>query len=113
MYAAPSSPRQVTVTATGAREVSVEWVEPQSRNGIIRFYLVTYYPAGNPNDNVTVNTNNSVTSAVIGMLIPYTEYAIRVAAVTVAVGTPSDPVIVRTNEAGKYTLNLRMQNMRI
>ena len=68
--------------------------------------MVTYYPTegsidrgGSIENEITVNTSS--TFVTLEMLNPYTDYTVVLVAVTVAEGNESDPVTVRTAEAGK------------
>ena len=85
--------------------ISVEWNEPVILNGVIRYYSITYYPTDDSSNTITVNTTDDVTSIMITMLAPFTNYTITVVAVTVAEGDASVPVIVRTDEAGELYYN--------
>ena len=89
----------------GPAAIQVQWQEPEFLNGIIQYYLVHYYPTDDSNITTTINTTNAATtSLVISMLSPYTNYTVTVVAVTVAEGEMSDPVMVRTAEAGEYCM---------
>ena len=74
-------------------------VPESNRHGIVREYLVHMRPAASSWPEVTGTSGNL--SKEIGGLQPYTNYSIRVAAKTIALGNFSEPIFVVTGEAGK------------
>ena len=80
----------------------MEWGEPDTPNGIVRQYMISYNLSGS--DVITLTgTARTVT---IGDLLPFTFYEFTVVAFTIETG-PGASDIVRTEEAGlcEYTLN--------
>lgn len=73
------------------------WEQPESPNGILRFYQVTYTSV---QPGTTVNTADDSTSVIIDNLDPFTAYNVSVVGVTVEGGPPSDVVTIMTNESG-------------
>ena len=106
LYAAPSVPRNVTATPINSTSVLISWDSPESPNGIIDSFLVTYVrldPAGGVLSD-TVSTTGDTTTMVIDNLEPFTWYNVSVVGVTIAPGTPSDVEMVRTDESGRVTV---------
>ena len=106
LYAAPSVPRNVTATPINSTSVLISWDSPESPNGIIDSFLVTYVrldPAGGVLSD-SISTVGDTTTVVIGNLEPFTRYNVSVVGVTVAPGPPSDVEMVRTDESGKVTV---------
>ena len=84
--------------------ILVMWKQPDPPNGILRFYRVTYTLEPLGNMPTTVNTRDNSTSLVIEGLEPFTRYFVFVLGVTVSEGTPSEVVMVQTNESGRYSV---------
>lgn len=102
-HAAPSEPPQnVSGTFINSTSIRVTWAPPpiSSHNGIIRHYIIRYSPVNNPSDVQTLNTSGL--SIEIGGLERYTEYEVRVSAVTVEEGL-ADFDVVRTDSDGKLS----------
>ena len=77
----------------------MEWDEPDTLNGIVRQYIITYNLSGS--DVITLTgTARRVT---IGNLLPFTVYEFTVVALTIETG-PGASDIVRTEEAGLCVL---------
>ena len=93
--AAPTAPTNVMATADSSTEVTVEWGEPETPNGIIIQYSISYNLTGSDIINVT-GTSRTVT---IGDLLPFTFYEFTVVAFTVEMG-PGASDSVQTQEAG-------------
>jgi hypothetical protein len=71
-------------------------------NGIIQNYSVTYYLSNLGPDSATVlNTGSLGTEFNISGLLPFTNYSVSVAAITIAVGEGSGVVTVRTNQSSE------------
>ena len=79
--------------------VSISWNPPAvvQQNGIIRKYSVVLYDLVMDH---TLMYTSSITSLNVSVLNPYTEYGVRVAAITVAVGPYSDYHNITTMEDG-------------
>ena len=102
MYVAPSEPLNVTAMSINSTSVLITWEQPESPNGILRFYRVTYTSAQPPDATpITVNTIDNSTSEIIGGLEPFTAYRVFVVGVTVEEGPPSEVVMIMTNESGR------------
>ena len=90
----PSSPPQnVMTTVRDSQSITITWSPPpvNARNGVIRSY------------NVTVNERSTRVDCCLHMetgLTPYTNYSVRVAAVTTEQGVFSDTVTKQTDIAG-------------
>ena len=82
----------------------MEWNRPETPNGIIRGYLITYYPTTFNDSTLTVMTQDvagNVTSFVLTGLEIYTTYSISIQGRTVLLGEASTTVNVTTEEDGK------------
>ena len=99
----------VAAMSINSTSVSITWEQPESPNGILRFYRVTYTSAQPPDaPAITVNTTDNFTSMIIGGLEPFTAYRVSVVGVTVEEGPPSEVVMIITNESGRYSTVLLM-----
>ena len=99
---APSAPLNVAAFNTSSTSVRVAWDRPETPNGIIINYVISYYPTdvgASSSMNTSTGNNNEVTD--LTELDIYTSYTITVTAVTVTQGGPSTSLSVFTNEDGK------------
>ena len=81
----------------------MEWNEPLEPNGIVRYYVITFYESDSSlaNNRTQENSTSANRSRTIGRLEPFTNYSVIVQAVTVEPGSASEVAVVRTNESGK------------
>jgi len=89
---APSNfPRNVTVTLRSPNSVVIDWDAPRSKdhNGLIMFYKL-FLQEQHGGRNRTVRT--TAMQYEFNFLEEYYEYAVTVAAETVALGPPSHPL---------------------
>ena len=113
-FTAPSvAPVDVRVTAINSSSISVEWRKPNKSvlHGMLRQYEIEYRRIEcNESDPVSVPSNttwnlvivsNTSSSKVIGGLVFWSCYELRMRAVTVSNGPFSDVQRVRTMENGK------------
>ncbi len=98
-FLAPSAPVNVIANSTSSTSIEVTWVMPESPNGIIRGYVVTYNLTGV--GGINESTVGPVTSIELTNLQKYTEYTVVVQAVTVERGNASVPMTARTDEDRK------------
>ena len=73
----------------------MDWSEPDTPNGIVRQYIISYNQSGSDVINVT-GTDRAVT---IGDLSPFTFYEFTVVAFTIRAGSGANDT-ARTEEAG-------------
>ena len=89
-------------TAINSTAIRITWNEPETTNGVITGYGITYSFS---NDiligNVTVNGTQR--AVIIGGLDPFTTYNVSVFATTVVDGAAATDS-VQTDEAGIYNL---------
>lgn len=100
---APSAPLNVLLSTLSPEAVSVSWSPPSMSNGVVTSYRVTYFPTvdGGRGSAATVNTSTGLQLSLnVTGLEPFTNYTVVVAAMTEFLGSESDPVTVRTAEAG-------------
>ena len=99
----PSSPPTMIVfTFVSSSEIHVAWTSPQNKNlnGVLRHFIVQWRESSKEKiRNKTVSGNKS--SHELTGLKHFTEYDIRIAAVTVARGPFSNWFTIRTNETSK------------
>lgn len=89
-----------------------EPVPIEHHHGVILGYRVTYGAQNGNQKQMTVKANNL--SAELQNLETYKLYAIHVAAFTiVGEGPPSHPIVVRSQEGGKNTLNKTSESLHI
>jgi protein tyrosine phosphatase len=91
----PSPPLDVQVFSLNFSSLLVEWDQPISPRGIIRYYSIDYVSDGFMS---TVNTTGNETSVVLVNLTPFTTYNIALRAFTVAYGNYSSAVMNTTDE---------------
>lgn len=110
---APSYP-QILYANSSAFYIYFSFLSPTAPNGIIRYYLVTYFPYNEPSNVVEMHIDPSGSNERPGSnerqvfitdLTPDTFYTFTVAAFTVALG-PSDQRSIRTQEGSKYYLHV-------
>ena len=80
----------------------MEWDEPDTPNGIVRQYIISY----NQSESDDINVTGTARTVTIGDLLPFTFYEFSVVAFTIETG-PGASDIVRTEEAGLcvYTIS--------
>ena len=85
-----------------ATSVTITWNPPplDEINGMIRSYVVTYFPTSNSLALIKESVLGSVTSFNASGLDPFTNYTFEVVAVTVGPGPP-DSIVIQTAEAGE------------
>ena len=99
---APSAPLNVTAFNTSTTSVRVTWERPETPNGIITNYEISYYPTDvGAGSSMSTSTGNNSEVTDLTELDIYTSYTITVTAVTITQGDPSTSVSVFTNEDGK------------
>ena len=103
LYAAPlSPPSNVSGSAIDSTTLSLSWVAPPApHNGIIRYYTVNLTET---DTGVQILIESETTSIVISSLHPYYTYEVVVAAVTVANGPYSPPLVLQLPEDGTFML---------
>ena len=85
------------VTSVDLSSLIVSWLPPPEidHNGVITGYLINYTRIGGSNDMVTVTSG---TNRTLPGLVPFAEYSVTVAAMTInGTGPPSDPPVVQTS----------------
>ena len=98
-FTAPSlPPRDVVVESYNPASLIVSWRPPSNRdrNGPITGYTINYTRDGS-NDMMSINVtgDTSVRTVIISELVPYVNYSVSVAAMTVnGTGPFSDPPVV-------------------
>ena len=106
LSAAPSAPLNVTAFNTSSSSVRVTWERPETPNGIITNYVISYYPTDvGANSSMSTSTGNNSEVTDLTELDIYTSYTITVAAVTITEGNPSTSVSVFTDEDGELIVN--------
>jgi hypothetical protein len=83
-YAAPSSPRNLTLWAKNSTTMSVSWLPPENENGIIIQYAIHVREQGVNSNERLVNVPGETTSTLVNVLKPYTNYTFRIRARTSA-----------------------------
>ena len=84
--------------------ILIMWEQPESPNGILRFYRITYSSVQPSTIPSTANTTDNSTSVIIDNLEPFTAYNVSVVGVTVEEGPPSEVVTIMTNESGRCSV---------
>ncbi len=94
-------------TNLSSTSIYVQWQPPPQEffYGILRGYIIRYVPVEGINNSdaylMTDPIEPTETSYTLELLMEFVSYSIQVTAVTIGNGPFSDPVYVRTNEAGK------------
>ena len=111
-----SPPQNFRAEILNSTAAELSWQYPNSPNGEIRGYSILYaeFPAIEETLlNITLATINdgSNQTAVVGGLVPFTQYSFRVRAFSfgdqnerpnfIHIGIATEEIIVRTNEDGK------------
>ena len=102
----PSAPPgNVTAWNTSSSSILVQWqpVPAHHVNGLLRGYHVYYQAPGHVNASF-VTVGNKTHSHELKDLGKFVQYAVRVAAVTVADGNASEPVLCMTDQDGTWSL---------
>ena len=93
----------MTAFNTSSSSVRVTWDRPETPNGIISDYEISYYPTDvGAGSSMSTSTGNNSEVTDLTELDIYTSYTIIVAAVTITQGDPSTSVSVFTDEDGKW-----------
>ena len=117
------APYDIRVIATNSSSISVEWTKPNKSalHGVLRRYEIEYrrvecnepdpvYVPSNTTWNLAIVSNTS-SSKVIGGLVFWSCYELRMRAVTVGNGPFSDVQQVKTKENGKLLIvNISMES---
>ena len=101
-YLAPSlPPDSLEIVVTSSRSAAISWEPPpaESHNGIIRDYLVVVHHVLKGTDDSFTAFSNVLN---VSSLIPFTQYKIKVAAVTVEAGPFTIEQSITTFEDGIY-----------
>ena len=105
LFAAPADPPFITkVVDVSSTAVNLTWTEPETPNGIIRYYAINTTTKTDGTLLDAVLTNNAKTSATVSGLEFYTDYIFSVRAFTVKYSSFSDPVRGRSGEHRKLIL---------
>ena len=96
-----AAPLNVRGVAIGSTSLSLSWNPPPPHhyNGRVRNYHVNIL---NVITNELTQSTTSNTQLIVPSLRPYSTYQCTVAAVTVAQGPPSAPVMIQTYQDGKF-----------
>ena len=105
-------PANVSLARITKSSITISWeaIPSNSRNGVIRDYVVTYVPQVGGESEETVTVPGTETSATFSGLLPFTLYILKVSGRTSkGLGPVSDDLIVRTSEGSKdyYSRNYR------
>ena len=95
------SPSITKVMDINSTTVMVTWTEPQTPNGIIRYYAINVTKKADGTFVDAVLTNSDITSATVSGLEFSTHYIFSVRAFTVKYSSFSDPVTGRSGEHRK------------
>lgn len=101
LYLAPaSSPVSVTAASLTSTGFLLSWASPpaEDHNGVIRNYSISLTELNSGN---MLQLVSQTTSQLFDSLQPYYNYSVQVAAVTVAPGPFSAPLVITTLEDGK------------
>ena len=100
---APSAPTLTLVSATSSTTIQVE---PDTLNGRISSYLISYYETtAGISSTQTETTLGDTTAIELSGLSVFTNHSVFVQAITVLLGPPSETLTAVTQEDSEYTLN--------
>ena len=102
----PAAPSSVNVQSIQARTAEVKWNTPAQgpAEGSILTHVLKYHVVGNPNNITTVTINSNPKTYQLSNLVPYTNYRVKIAAIsTVGEGLWST-LDFRTDSARKLYL---------
>lgn len=100
LSAAPTAaPVNPSAYAADSMTIVFSWspLPPEQRNGIIRHYIITVTEVDTNYTFIAVAAGTEIT---LHSLHPYFAYRLTVAAMTIASGPPSSPIVVQTLEDG-------------
>ncbi|XP_020283453.1 neogenin isoform X2 [Pseudomyrmex gracilis] len=96
----PGPPMNLEGHATSSMSITLSWEEPQTVNGRISKYIVTFESNGVEETREVTPTNTISTTYELVDLVPYTEYSIRVQAVNEnGPGAFNKDIVIRTHSA--------------
>ena len=99
IFVAPTAPTSLTVDDVNNTAVTLSWMPPNIRNGIITQYELQYRRSS---DSMYISfINSSVLTATVTALLPSTDYQFRVAASTVVGQGPYTEISQTTT--GEYS----------
>ena len=101
LHTAPTVPTAVMAVAVNSTAITVTWGRPDTPNGIIRGYNISYL-LPDSGDEVVINVEPIIRTVTVGDLSPFTSYEFTVAAFTIEMG-PGETVNATTDEAGLRT----------
>lgn len=92
-------PENISIQIVNSRQLFVSWKPPDKngRNGIIRMYIINVTGV----DSNEGSSERTDTTSITLHVLPFQQYLISVAAVTVERGPFSDGVAIETPEDGK------------
>ena len=91
--AATTAPRSLKYSFIPPHTVTVMWSEPETLNGVIRYYIVEYMLSDGTGDKTRVKFVKERMQEISG-LIPSTNYNVTVRAFTVGVGPTASITVV-------------------
>ena len=95
--------QDLTLQRSDAGSVSLKWTHPQSGDMAITLFRIWYAESNNLVASKTDIVYGTATSHVITALHPYTEYTIKIMAISaLGNGFWSAPIKAQTGQAGKF-----------
>ena len=102
--AATTAPRSLKYSSNPPHTVTVMWSEPETPNGVIRYYIVEYMLSDGTGNKTRFKFVKEHMQE-IGGLIPSTNYNVTVQAFTVGVG-PAASITVMAAAISKFLLSI-------
>ena len=103
-FPAPSPPRNLQLHVVSSTSIEASWDEPETKNGNIRRYAVSY-----GKDRLDTQLYTTETKYLLTSLDENTLYSVQVTAETSVSGNPSGTKQVKTFEDGETLLSMAGQ----
>ena len=104
LFSAPTAPRNLQLSVVSSTSISVTWEEPETKNGRIRRYAVSY---GTARDKLNTVRYTSGTTYLLSSLEEYTQYFVQVLAETSVTGEYSEMKHAMTPEDGELFVDFK------
>ena len=98
-FSAPPPPANFQVTRIGITSIEIQWTPPNPANGILRHYIIIYFPTNDPSDSDQYIAEANATSHILQNVRHGTNYTITLRGVTIAPGN-AITVLTRTHDRG-------------
>ena len=102
-------PENTTLVGNTSTSLNISWsaVPPEFVHGVLRGYVIEYWPVDDVNDTANTTVEPWKTEVEITNLKKFTNYTIKFAAMTAkGVGNWSEIIVMRTDEDSKFKIKI-------